>query len=165
IKNPLGTRDNPARICKDLLNCEQKVSDGKYWIDPNLGCPSDAIEVFCNFSAGGQTCLPPVSVTKAFTIITPEIEEGRILPFLGNREPLIKSSVIVLLPKYPHHHPHSSGSWHRIIIEGKKMGLCELCRGNRSSGEVDSSYFLDQITSLISLIHKLNPRKTREVLG
>lgn len=64
IKNPLGTRDNPARICKDLLTCEHKVSDGKYWIDPNLGCPSDAIEVFCNFSAGGQTCLSPVSVTK-----------------------------------------------------------------------------------------------------
>lgn len=29
IKNPLGTRDNPARICRDLLNCERKVSDGK----------------------------------------------------------------------------------------------------------------------------------------
>ncbi|GAB1288216.1 Collagen alpha-1(XXIV) chain [Apodemus speciosus] len=64
IKNPLGTRENPARICKDLLNCQYKVSDGKYWIDPNLGCSSDAFEVFCNFSAGGQTCLSPVSVTK-----------------------------------------------------------------------------------------------------
>uniref|UniRef100_A0A2D4M707 Fibrillar collagen NC1 domain-containing protein n=1 Tax=Micrurus spixii TaxID=129469 RepID=A0A2D4M707_9SAUR len=64
IKNPLGTRDNPARICRDLLNCERKVSNGKYWIDPNIGCPSDAIEVFCNFTAGGQTCLSPVSVTK-----------------------------------------------------------------------------------------------------
>lgn len=29
IKNPLGTRDNPARICRDLLNCERKVADGK----------------------------------------------------------------------------------------------------------------------------------------
>lgn len=32
IKNPLGTRDNPARICKDLLNCEHKVSDGKFLV-------------------------------------------------------------------------------------------------------------------------------------
>ncbi|XP_054141470.1 collagen alpha-1(XXIV) chain-like [Melozone crissalis] len=64
IKNPLGTRDNPARICRDLLHCEPKVADGKYWIDPNIGCPSDAIEVFCNFTAGGQTCLTPLSVTK-----------------------------------------------------------------------------------------------------
>ncbi|MEE6526163.1 hypothetical protein FKM82_026628 [Ascaphus truei] len=64
IKNPPGTRENPARICRDLLNCERKVADGKYWIDPNLGCPSDAIEVFCNFSAGGQTCLSPITVTK-----------------------------------------------------------------------------------------------------
>lgn len=29
IKNPLGTRDNPARICRDLLHCEPKVADGK----------------------------------------------------------------------------------------------------------------------------------------
>ncbi|CAH2310409.1 collagen alpha-1(XXIV) chain [Pelobates cultripes] len=64
IKNPPGTRDNPARICRDLLNCDRKVSDGIYWVDPNLGCPSDAIEVFCNFTAGGQTCLSPITVTK-----------------------------------------------------------------------------------------------------
>lgn len=28
IKNPPGTRDNPARICRDLLDCERKVADG-----------------------------------------------------------------------------------------------------------------------------------------
>lgn len=35
IRNPLGTRDNPARICKDLLNCEHRVSDGKFLLCSN----------------------------------------------------------------------------------------------------------------------------------
>ncbi|XP_067086292.1 collagen alpha-1(XXIV) chain [Osmerus mordax] len=64
IKKPLGTRENPARFCKDLLDCQHKLSDGRFWVDPNLGCPSDAIEVFCNFTAGGQTCLHPVTSNK-----------------------------------------------------------------------------------------------------
>ncbi len=29
LKNPLGTRDNPARICRDLHSCEQKLNDGE----------------------------------------------------------------------------------------------------------------------------------------
>lgn len=29
LKNPLGTRDNPARICRDLYSCEQKLNDGE----------------------------------------------------------------------------------------------------------------------------------------
>lgn len=101
LKNPLGTSDNPARICRDLHSCEQKMSDGErtdvcvlacmycmctqegeeewervclvtdyflslgtYWIDPNLGYSSDTIEVTCNFTGGGQTCLKPVTVSK-----------------------------------------------------------------------------------------------------
>lgn len=28
LKNPVGTRDNPARICRDLFDCEQKMNDG-----------------------------------------------------------------------------------------------------------------------------------------
>ncbi|KAI5609246.1 collagen alpha-1(XXVII) chain B isoform X2 [Silurus asotus] len=64
IKSPAGTRENPARFCKDLLNCKPTMADGMYWIDPNLGCTSDAIQVFCNFTAGGQTCLYPVDTDK-----------------------------------------------------------------------------------------------------
>ncbi|TNN50695.1 Collagen alpha-1(XXVII) chain B [Liparis tanakae] len=60
LKNPLGTRDNPARICRDLQSCT-------YWIDPNLGCAADTIEVMCNFTAGGQTCLKPISVSQLET--------------------------------------------------------------------------------------------------
>lgn len=29
IKKPLGTRENPARVCKDLLNCQHKLNDGE----------------------------------------------------------------------------------------------------------------------------------------
>uniref|UniRef100_A0A8C4QRL1 Fibrillar collagen NC1 domain-containing protein n=1 Tax=Eptatretus burgeri TaxID=7764 RepID=A0A8C4QRL1_EPTBU len=64
IKNPIGTKENPARICRDLMNCDQKVSDGIFWVDPNLGCSSDTFEVYCNFTSGGQTCLKPVSSSK-----------------------------------------------------------------------------------------------------
>ncbi|TWW60233.1 Collagen alpha-1(XXVII) chain B [Takifugu flavidus] len=72
LKNPVGTRENPARICRDLYNCEEKMNDGAYWIDPNLGCGADTIEVMCNFTGGGQTCLKPVTVSKM------EIDVGRI---------------------------------------------------------------------------------------
>uniref|UniRef100_H3C031 Fibrillar collagen NC1 domain-containing protein n=1 Tax=Tetraodon nigroviridis TaxID=99883 RepID=H3C031_TETNG len=64
IKKPLGTEENPARVCKDLLDCRHKPDDGWFWIDPNLGCTSDAFKVFCNFTAGGQTCLHPVATDK-----------------------------------------------------------------------------------------------------
>lgn len=29
LKNPLGTHDNPARICRDLKDCEQRMNDGE----------------------------------------------------------------------------------------------------------------------------------------
>ena len=32
---------------------------GHYWIDPNLGMPDDAVKVYCNMSAGGETCVSP----------------------------------------------------------------------------------------------------------
>lgn len=32
---------------------------GEYWIDPNQGCARDSFKVYCNFTAGGETCLYP----------------------------------------------------------------------------------------------------------
>lgn len=64
LKNPLGTRDHPARLCRDLHDCRDTLYDGTYWIDPNLGCSSDSIEVMCNFSSGGRTCLRPITTAK-----------------------------------------------------------------------------------------------------
>lgn len=28
IKKPIGTRENPARFCRDMLDCQQKLADG-----------------------------------------------------------------------------------------------------------------------------------------
>ena len=36
------------------------AASGHYWIDPNGGCVSDAVEVYCNFTDGvARTCIMP----------------------------------------------------------------------------------------------------------
>merc|ERR1719260_471620 len=59
IKKPIGTRNSPARTCQDLHYGHPQIKDGFYWIDPNLGMPDDAVKVWCNMEAGGQTCVSP----------------------------------------------------------------------------------------------------------
>uniref|UniRef100_A0A8C4IEC6 Collagen, type XI, alpha 1b n=1 Tax=Dicentrarchus labrax TaxID=13489 RepID=A0A8C4IEC6_DICLA len=59
MKFPMGTQDNPARTCNDLHLSQPDYPDGEYWIDPNQGCIGDSIKVFCNFTAGGETCIYP----------------------------------------------------------------------------------------------------------
>lgn len=69
-EKPLGSdRLTPGRTCKDILESSMKsgmqAKDGPYWIDPNLGSPGDAFSVFCNMTAGGQTCLQPTRSTAS----------------------------------------------------------------------------------------------------
>lgn len=59
MKHPLGTQANPARTCKDLQLCHPDFPDGEYWIDPNQGCSRDSFKVYCNFTAGGESCIFP----------------------------------------------------------------------------------------------------------
>uniref|UniRef100_A0A8B9L263 Collagen, type XI, alpha 2 n=1 Tax=Astyanax mexicanus TaxID=7994 RepID=A0A8B9L263_ASTMX len=59
MRFPLGTKDSPARTCQDLLLSQPEYTDGEYWIDPNQGCTRDSFKVYCNFTAGGETCLYP----------------------------------------------------------------------------------------------------------
>lgn len=41
----------PAPLC---------IPAGHYYIDPNQGSPRDALLAFCNFTAGGETCISPI---------------------------------------------------------------------------------------------------------
>merc|ERR1711872_533171 len=59
MKKPLGTRNSPARTCQDLHYGHPQMPDGFYWIDPNLGVTDDAVKVYCNMTAGGETCVFP----------------------------------------------------------------------------------------------------------
>lgn len=37
---------------------------GWYWVDPNLGVPMDAINVYCNMTAKGETCVYPETESR-----------------------------------------------------------------------------------------------------
>ena len=88
LRRPPGTAERPGLVCSELHRNHPHLPDGEipplphtaggepwdqhqlmgpspgsaageYWIDPNQGCARDAIRVFCNFTAGGETCLHP----------------------------------------------------------------------------------------------------------
>ena len=54
----VGSRAFPAYDCGAILRENATITSGFFWIDPNLGCSSDALRVFCNFTSN-QTCLYP----------------------------------------------------------------------------------------------------------
>ena len=55
----LGTdRFHPAHDCLHVHSVNSSATNQFYWIDPNLGCSSDAILVYCNFTSG-ETCVHP----------------------------------------------------------------------------------------------------------
>jgi len=64
LEKPDGSQEYPARTCRDLNVFYPEKPSGMYWLDPNKGCKSDAIQVHCDFS----------DVSKVITCVKPEKE-------------------------------------------------------------------------------------------
>merc|ERR1719277_202616 len=53
-----GSRDHPARTCRDLFETDPTTKSGDFWVDPTEGSFDDAFLVFCNRSTN-ETCVYP----------------------------------------------------------------------------------------------------------
>lgn len=73
IKDNRGTKESPARTCKDLAQAHSDYESGTYWIDPNQGSTSDAFEAYCNMKTM-ETCVhaTPNQVPKAAWYVGPK---------------------------------------------------------------------------------------------
>ena len=45
LAKPDGSKENPARTCRDIKSNYPEKATGQYWLDPNMGYTSDAILV------------------------------------------------------------------------------------------------------------------------
>lgn len=110
MKYPMGTQNNPARTCKDLQLCHPEFADGEYWIDPNQGCSGDSFKVYCNFTAGGETCIYPDKKSSGVRISSwpkevpgswfSEFKRGKIFSYVdadGNAINMVQMTFLRLL--------------------------------------------------------------------
>lgn len=58
VREPLT---NPPSVCHP----------GEYWVDPNQGCSRDSFKVYCNFTAGGATCVFPDKKSEGVSACLP----------------------------------------------------------------------------------------------
>lgn len=72
LKDPNGSKDAPARSCRDLANSHPELKDDYYYIDPNKGNVKDTILVYCKMETG-ETCITP----SPSTYLKRHLSEGK----------------------------------------------------------------------------------------
>uniref|UniRef100_A0A8D3BF92 Collagen, type XI, alpha 1a n=1 Tax=Scophthalmus maximus TaxID=52904 RepID=A0A8D3BF92_SCOMX len=134
MKYPMGTQNNPARTCKDLQLSHPEFPDGEYWIDPNQGCSGDSFKVYCNFTAGGETCIYPDKKSNGVRISSwpkevpgswfSEFKRGKILSYIdaeGNSINMVQMTFLRLLTASARQNftysCHQSVAWHDITSD------------------------------------------------
>merc|ERR1719431_380197 len=63
---PTGSKDAPAKTCKDLHYAHPELPSGEYWVDPNEGSINDAIVVQCDMDKKSTCVLPQPSMTQEY---------------------------------------------------------------------------------------------------
>jgi len=140
MKYPMGTQNNPARTCKDLQLCHPEFPDGEYFIDPNQGCSGDSFKVYCNFTAGGETCIYPDKKSNGVRISSwpkevpgswfSEFKRGKILSYVdseGNSINSVQMTFLRLLTASARQNftyiCHQSVAWHDAASDSYDKAL------------------------------------------
>ncbi|TNN65148.1 Collagen alpha-1(XI) chain [Liparis tanakae] len=140
MKYPMGTQNNPARTCKDLQLCHPEFPDGEYWIDPNQGCSGDSFKVYCNFTAGGETCIYPDKKSNGVRISSwpkevpgtwfSEFKRGKIFSYVdvdGSSINMVQMTFLRLLTASARQNftysCHQSVAWHDATGSGYNKAL------------------------------------------
>lgn len=63
---PEGTKESPAKTCRDLSYTHPDLPSGEYWVDPNEGDVKDAIVVHCDMEQKATCVLAQPSMTQEY---------------------------------------------------------------------------------------------------
>uniref|UniRef100_A0AAY4D3J9 Fibrillar collagen NC1 domain-containing protein n=1 Tax=Denticeps clupeoides TaxID=299321 RepID=A0AAY4D3J9_9TELE len=162
MKYPMGTQNNPARTCKDLQLCHPEFPDGEYWIDPNQGCSGDSFRVYCNFTAGGETCIYPDKKSNGVRISSwpkevpgswfSEFKRGKILSYVdaeGNSINMVQMTFLKLLTASARQNftysCHQSVAWHNTNTDSYDKAL-RFLGSNNEEMSYDNNPFIKALS-------------------
>ncbi|XP_043533780.1 collagen alpha-1(V) chain-like [Chiloscyllium plagiosum] len=132
----LGVSEKSGITCRVLKIAALHVDDqdGEYWIDPNQGCAADSFKVYCNFTAGGETCIFPDKKSEGVKMSSwnneypgawfSEFKRGAQLSYVdsdSNPVGVVQMTFLRLLSVSARqnftYHCHRSVAWHHLATD------------------------------------------------